>query len=319
MLTTPVIRACRARFPEAEIHFLTKPAYAELMTSNPYLNRVYTLHSKLPELADLLRKEGYDTILDLHNNLRTRRLAMLMGKYFERFNKINVHKWLKVNHLADILPQVHIVNRYLDAGKKLGLQDDQKGLDFFFAEADTNNEHALPKSFVCYAIGGQHQTKKMPNDLIVELCNRIERDVVLLGGKEDISSGDFIAQNTKNTINMCGRLSLAQSARLIQDAEQVITHDTGMMHIASAFQKRVLVLWGNTIPEFGMYPFRPHHDSINFEVNLGCRPCSKIGFSGCPNQHFHCMKRQDLVRIATAVNSFLDRKDQRSQDADTQN
>ncbi|MCX6271409.1 MAG: glycosyltransferase family 9 protein [Bacteroidetes bacterium] len=94
-------------------------------------------------------------------------------------------------------------------------------------------------------------------------------------------------------INTCGRLSLNESATLIRNASLVITHDTGLMHIAAAFSKNIISVWGNTIPEFGMYPYFPEdykgHSKILEVKGLRCRPCSKLGYKKCPEGHFKCM------------------------------
>jgi ADP-heptose:LPS heptosyltransferase len=109
----------------------------------------------------------------------------------------------------------------------------------------------------------------------------------------------IVAQTTTPIYNVCGTLALAGSAWVIKGADAVITPDTGMMHIAAAFNKRVISVWGNTIPAFGMYPFLPNHEqSYLSEVKgLSCRPCSKIGYAKCPKGHFNCMEQQDIPTI----------------------
>ena len=77
------------------------------------------------------------------------------------------------------------------------------------------------------------------------------------------------------------------------------------MHIAAAFKKIIISVWGNTIPEFGMYPYMPGEGSAIFEVKgLTCRPCSKIGFDKCPKGHFNCMMQQNEEEIAASVNKL---------------
>jgi ADP-heptose:LPS heptosyltransferase len=76
------------------------------------------------------------------------------------------------------------------------------------------------------------------------------------------------------------------------------------MHIAAAFKKPVVSVWGNTVPEFGMTPYYGNFKIRNskFEIqNLSCRPCSKIGFKTCPKKHFNCMMLQDNEAIAIAA------------------
>jgi ADP-heptose:LPS heptosyltransferase len=119
--------------------------------------------------------------------------------------------------------------------------------------------------------------------------------MVLLGGKEDSEEGDYIQkQFGELCFNACGKYNLGQSASLVRQANVIITHDTGLMHIASVFKKKIISIWGNTIPEFGMYPYLPHPDSQIIEIKgLQCRPCTKIGYESCPKKHFNCMKKID--------------------------
>ena len=111
---------------------------------------------------------------------------------------------------------------------------------------------------------------------------------MLLGGMEDIATGDAIAGYTEGQVyNACGKFSINQSASLVQQARLVISHDTGLMHIAAAFKKKIISLWGNTIPEFGMYPYFPDENSRILQVDgLSCRPCSKIGYDELSQRTF---------------------------------
>ena len=157
------------------------------------------------------------------------------------------------------------------------------------------NELELPEKYVALVIGGQHATKILPTDRLQEVCRKVNLPIVLVGGPEDRSSGEEIAQNQTEVINTCGDLSINQSAYLIKHAQKVITHDTGMMHISAAFKKEIISIWGNTVPEFGMYPYLSSEQSKILEVkNLSCRPCSKIGYKKCPKGHFKCMNQIDL-------------------------
>jgi len=131
---------------------------------------------------------------------------------------------------------------------------------------------------------------------LIELCTNISSPIVLLGGKEDADTAEKIVAalpDRKNIFQGCGSFNLNQSASLVKQARAVISHDTGLMHIAAAFKKEIWSIWGNTIPGFGMYPYQTHHHVIE-RNNLSCRPCSKIGYHHCPKKHFKCMEEQDL-------------------------
>ena len=222
-----------------------------------------------------------------------------LGVPSKSFHKINIEKWLLTTFKINLLPNKHIVDRYLDTVAHLGVRNDNLGLDYFLQDNESLlNRLELPEKYVVLVIGGQHSTKILPTDRLQEICKQIKLTVVLIGGLDDKSRGDEISQNQSEVINTCGDLSINQSAFLIKYAKKVITHDTGMMHVAAAFKKEIVSIWGNTVPEFGMYPYLADENSKMLEVkNLTCRPCSKIGYKKCPKGHFKCMNQIDLSLI----------------------
>lgn len=299
VLTTPVIRCIRKQMPDAVIHYLTKEKFRLILEHNPYIDSIFTIKKEVDEILLDLIAERYDFVIDLHNNLRTWRVKMALHSPSKAFNKLNFHKWLRVNLSINILPAVHIVDRYLDAASSLDIQYDGLGLDFFLDPEKSDTRKSLPVSFmngyVAIVIGGQHRTKMYPVDQLIELCRDLNKNIVLLGGPDDAENGAIITKELGSRVfNACGRYDLMESAWLLKDASHVITNDTGLMHIAAALNKNITSIWGNTIPEFGMYPyFSQESNAVNnmIEVkNLSCRPCSKIGYKECPKGHFRCMK-----------------------------
>lgn len=300
VLTTPVIRCVKNQVQNAEIHFVTKKSYKSILENNPYIDKLHLLDDSFSEMVNVLKNEKFDVILDLHKNMRTLKLKLALGVKAYSFDKLNIQKWLLVNMKINKMPNIHIVDRYLHTAKALGVINDGLGLDYFIPDKDQIdlNIYNIPEKYISFAIGGQHATKKLPNDKIIEIVKNQNYTVVLLGGKEDFENGGKIISQFNDTqcINLCGKLNLNQSAFVIQQSLALITHDTGLMHIAAALKKKVLAIWGNTVPELGMYPYLTEH--VNFEVkDLSCRPCSKIGFDKCPKTHFKCMTSQAVEKI----------------------
>lgn len=312
VLTTPVLRALAQQVPGAAVHVATKPGYRGLLEPNPYVAKVHTLNGPLNDLMSELKAEQFDFIVDLHNNLRTRLIKLRLGVKSSSFDKLNWPKWLLVNLKINRLPDVHIVQRYLAAAAPLGVKDDGRGLDYFIPAGQEVDVQTLPPAFqtgyVAVAIGAQHATKRLPLEKLVELCQRLApRPILLLGGPEDAPVAEAIIaeitthQSATPPIHQgCGRYSLHQSASLLRQASFVVSHDTGLMHIAAAFGKLIYSVWGNTVPEFGMYPFRTEFEKLEV-LGLPCRPCSKIGFAKCPQGHFKCMNEQRLDRAWPGV------------------
>jgi ADP-heptose:LPS heptosyltransferase len=313
VLTTPVVRCIKQQLKDAEVHYLTKRAFAGILSSNPYIDKVYSIEKDIGEVIDQLRSENYDHIIDLHHNLRTSVVKAKLGRPFTSFNKLNLEKWMLVNLKWDRMPAVHVVDRYMEAVKQLVVYNDDKGLDYFIPPHDEVDISQLFKGgakeirtplYIAFVIGAKHNTKQLPVEKIISVCRKINKPVVLLGGKEDAERGELIRAGAgEHVINACGKYNLNQSASLVRQADKVITHDTGLMHIAAAFKKTIISIWGNTVPAFGMYPYLPGEGSEIFEVKgLSCRPCSKIGYAKCPRGHFKCMNLIDEDAVAKAAN-----------------
>lgn len=288
-----------------ELHYLTKNSFAEMLINNAYIDKVHTIDKEIDSsLLEILRAENYDFIVDLHNNLRTFRLKSILKVKSKSFSKLNIRKWLLVNFKWNRMPPIHIVDRYIQTVKGLGVVNDGAGLDYFIPthlEVALNCLPALQsKGYVAIVIGGQHATKMMTTRKLIELCEALKEPVLLLGGPEDELRGRQIQEAIGEKVyNACGKFKLDESASLVKQALWVISHDTGLMHIAAAFKKKIISVWGNTVPELGMYPYLSHPDSMIIETkDLSCRPCSKIGYSKCPKGHFKCMDHAtaDMVR-----------------------
>jgi len=310
VLTTPVVRCLRKKYPQATIHYLTKNKFAGIVQSNPYLDKVFLLENDFNKTIQELENEEYDHIIDLHHNLRTLRLKNALREVpFHSFNKLNLKKWIYTNFKINSMPEKHIVDRYMATIQSLGVVNDGFGLDYFIPENEKVKEGDIPFShlhgYVAIAIGGAHNTKKLPVEKLQKLVAQIKYPIILLGGKEDFLNAEKIAESdTVKIYNACGKFSLNESADIIRSSKLVISHDTGMMHIAAAFKKNILSVWGNTVPSFGMTPYKTNYEV--FQVNkLWCRPCSKTGFDKCPLGHFKCMNDQSMDAIAESADSFL--------------
>jgi ADP-heptose:LPS heptosyltransferase len=282
VLTTPVVR-CLKEQTGAEVHYLSKQQFRGLLEPNPYIDKCHFIKEDVAEVLDELKPENFDEVIDLHNNLRSLKVKRALGVKSTSFEKHNLEKWLLVNAKINLLPDVHIVDRYMQTVAHFGVKNDGAGLDYYLtAEDELDLKKELPASFqngfVAFVIGGQHSGKMCSPKKIVEICKQIKSPVLLLGGPEDAAKGDLISREAgEHVYNAAGKFKLGQSAYLLKHANAVITHDTGLMHIASAFKKKIISLWGGTVPELGMYPYLPGEGSVILEHKHFMRPSSKLG------------------------------------------
>lgn len=294
VLTTPVIRCLKEQLPNAEVHFCTKRFYQNVLAGNSYINKFHVLDSTIYALICRLRIEKYDYIIDLHNNVRTNIIKTVLGVRSFTVNKLNWRKWLYVRLKVDVMPNQHVVDRYLATVYPLKVNDDGLGLDFFINPDDVVDLDQLPIThrfgYIAYAIGGQHLTKRLPISRMIELCYKLNSPIILLGSEQDRIAGQQVVETVGRELvyNACGLFNLSQSASLLQQSRVVFSHDTGLMHIAAALKKKVYSIWGNTTPQLGMYPYKTPYVVLE-RTGLNCRPCSKIGSNRCPTGRFECM------------------------------
>jgi len=325
VLTTPVVRCLKRQLVTAEVHYLTKGAFKPILEANPYIDKIHCLGSgdDLAALVEALREEDYDYVIDLHHNLRTLKVKRALGKKAFAFRKLNLEKWWYTNFKWNRLPAVHIVDRYMETVAGFGIRNDGAGLDYFIPEADALKAGDIPTAhqagYAGLVIGAALPTKKLPYHKLAEICERARHPMILLGGPEDAEVGEKLAAIDPIKIyNACGKFNINESAGLVRQAKLIVTHDTGLMHIAAAFRRPVLSIWGNTVPEFGMYPYYGDNYLSHFpgtgrelfgklpfammEVKgLSCRPCSKIGYQKCPKGHFKCMEMQPMEEVVREI------------------
>lgn len=300
LLTFPVLHGIIEKFPEAEIHFLTKEEHLPLLQLLPFEVKGVALQSSISATAKLLKKQRFDQIIDLHNNLRTLLLQWSMIRFqWSRVKKHNATKWNMTFFKTNKLRIPSIVERYAVAAK---VELTRKPIVLNLEQAAP---FSLPDAYAVWVLGAKFKTKQFPLEKIRETLALCDISMVLLGGKEESAMANNLSQEFPRIMNLVGKTDFFQAALVLSRAKLVITNDTGLMHLASFYNPPMLCLWGNTVPGFGMGPYGC--DKVeHFEVaELSCRPCSKIGYKECPKGHFKCMIQQDSSFLAKRISALF--------------
>lgn len=301
ILTTPLLRCLKTQLPSSQLHVITKPLSAQLLQGNPFIDSLIEYDGSALQLSEL-HSQHYDCIIDLHNNHRSRRLRRSFPCRSLVYRKENFAKFILVLLKRDIMSGRHVVDRYFDAVKPLGVVNDGKGLELspFTFQSPL---FSTSRPFVVIACGAQHETKRIPPDKIALIANSIDAPVALLGDNSDGLRIRHLALSS-NVVNLCGLTTLTESAAIISQASAVVTSDSAMMHVAAAYRRKVLALWGSTSPRFGFWAYAT--DRTDYTVpSLPCWPCRRMGSSRCPKGHFHCMMNQDYNAIVSQLKSIL--------------
>lgn len=300
VLCSPVVRHLKQS--GYNVTMITKSGFKALWRNNPNVDELILADEITEDILIDLKSRAFDCVVDLHNNSKSNKIKHALSVKSYTINKSNINKALLVWFKSKSFTSTHIVERYLDTIKPLIKRKDSLGLDFFEDAPSEKVTSIIEQKYGVYVIGGQHKGKMMSVDRMVELCKQISVPLYLLGGPEDKQTGQEVEkQGADLVINKAGELSLMDSVNLLKHATFVISHDTGLMHIASAYKKNIISLWGATTPELGFPPYKPGQDSVVLEAKHWLRPTSKLGKQRF-SKHINFINRIPIEQILKEIN-----------------
>ncbi len=314
LLTTPLIRAIRRRYPETDLTVATQSRYAPLFQCNPHITRVAAYDSREPlrAFARELRRLRLTHRLDLHRSLRSRLLRLQVGGRWTSYSKYRAARTiliqLKRNTYRDTRP---VAERYFDAAKSLGVSPDGNPAEVFLPQdaldrmqvALAERGHHASRTLLAFAPGASHATKRWPISHWIELVRHVTEgvvDVVVLGGPRDRHLGAALASAAPDrAFDMTGACTLLESAALLKLSRTAVAGDTGLLHLATAVGTPIVGLYGPTVEAFGFFPYQARGTVL--EQPLSCRPCSAFGGPKCPLGHHDCLASLAPVQVARAI------------------
>jgi heptosyltransferase-2 len=289
LLSTPVIRALKQKYPNSEIDFIVKEQYKDAVKFNPNISNIIVYDpGNVNSIKDELKNNGYNLIIDLQNNFRSRAIIQNINTEIKRFHKPSIKKFLFVRFKINLMRELKTIPQmYAEAAD---VQLDENGLDLFIPD-NIEPQIEKVKSYIGLCPGSKHFTKCWPQEYFIDLGNSLMSkglDVAVIGGKDDLIVCEYVSGQIKGSINLCNENDLFQTAANIKHCKAVVCNDSGLMHTASAVGIPVIAIFGSTVKEFGFVPY--HVSNLILEnKSLSCRPCSHIGLPECPRKHFKCM------------------------------
>lgn len=301
ILTTELVRLVRKLYPDAEIDYLIQKEYAELLENNSRINNILKYDKKITMAENnrnrekYLKKNKYDLVIDLHNNIRSRYYRKGIYKNLLKLKKYRIEKFAMVHFNNSFNEMPHVTERYYNAISKLGIERDDRGLEVWLPNelAYKATENKEKSNIIGIAPGAKHFTKMFPKEKLILLF----KELLLIYPKHKfkifgISSDKPISKILKEIGNdkvedFCGELSLLETAKEIDECDVLLTNDSGLMHLAAARKVPTLAIFGSTVPQFGFSPYGNRSEIV--EVDIDCRPCTHIGRDKCPKGHFNCM------------------------------
>lgn len=327
VLSSLLVRTLRDRFPEAEIDYLVKSEYADLVRHNPHLSHVleFSQVDELSEHRQRIRNAGYDVIIDIHDSLRSRYLCLGHANVV-RINKRKLARFLLVRMKLNVYDAFggspSVAERYLETVEPLGVKNDGKGLELFLGDGEVGCVSAVLKEsgvsdgipFIGICPTSRHFNKMWAAEGFAEAGAKLAHDhscpVVVFGSTEESERCAEVAEMIEKrqpqvqVLNLAGRLSLLETAAVMDRCSVIISNDSGLMHIAAARKRKVLAVFGPTVKELGFFPYGTVSTVVEHK-SLSCRPCTHIGLPHCPLGHFKCMKEISPGVVLAAAEQIL--------------
>ena len=310
LLTTPVLRAIKTRWPESHLALLTRDRFAPVVEGNPHVDEIIRLGgaADTEALHDLIEDElagPWDLLVDLHGSIRSRLVwrNVAAGQKI-RYSNLRLNRWLLIWCRVDFYgPEPPSVpEKYAKCLEKFGVRLDKRPCEIFLHDADREEATRLidaqwdaGQKYLAVAPGAAWPNKRWPAENFAEAAKRIAGqqglNVVLLGGAGDMEVCTEVAAGLEGVphLNLCDKLSLRGSAAALEGAAHLITNDTGLMHLATAVGTPLTAVFGPTVKQFGYFPYRAENAKV-VETDLWCRPCTHNGRKHCPLGHFRCMR-----------------------------
>lgn len=323
VLTSALIRCIKKQYPDARIDYVIKKQFRQLIEHNPKITKIYTVDSSkglkgLKEIKSEIKAEKYDVFLDIHKNMRS--LFIRTGSKANKILTFKKHIFKRtlltsfgIDKYTTVTP---VYKRFVQAAQSIGVNYDNKGTELYIStEIDEKIKRELysknilgNKPYVLLCPGASFKNKQWLPERFAELANKLINtanvNVVLAGGKAEEDICKYIVQETNGkAFDFSVRLNILESAIVAKYAKVVVANDTGMLHIAEALKVPVVGIYGPTARQLGYYPILA--ESQVAEVDLPCRPCTKMGTGTCPKKHWKCMKDISTSMVYEKVSTLL--------------
>ncbi len=300
VLTTPLLRAIRARHPNADITFVVQSRYADLLAGNPAIARVVARapRESIGALAGRLSAHWYDVRIDLQDSLRSRHLRRLLGGAWGVVNRRRVARLALIWFGIDLYrTHVPAAEQYFEAAVGLDVRPDGAPAEVFPTPVDEERAAAIaPERAVALVPGARWANKRWPAGHWRALADQLAgRGLPLVA----VGSADERPLLQGPGVIEAYGLSLGTTAAVLRRARVVVANDTGLLHLATAVRRPVIALVGPTVAAFGYFPYGVPAEVL--ERPLPCRPCTPAGSHHCPLGHHRCMIEIEPDAVAAAV------------------
>jgi len=325
VIALPILRALRKKFPEAHVTMLITNRIKDIVEGDPCIDELITLDtSKVSQIIKTfagaikkIRKGKFDLTVDLEQYLRTSALFAYLSRARIRvgFDTSNQWRGFLFTHKVPFNPDQHVLDCFSDLINAVGVSLPIKKLEKLWITAE-DREFALKflkasgisddELKIGIHVGSSENTlsKRWPKERFAQLADKLMQEyrakVIFVGGpNEMLDIEDVIKLMNAEPINAVRKMSLQQTAALLEKCNLFIGNDSALMHIAAAMGAPTIGLFGPSLPSwFG--PYGEEHMAIYKSV--GCNPCYIPHFGKIPK----CAKGENICMKAITVDDVME-------------
>lgn len=300
ILSTALLELVHQQYPEARVDILVRKGNEGLLANHPFVHEVLVWDKKKNKYRDLLRllryirAQSYDVVINLQRFGATGLLTALSGaRQTIGYDKNPFSRFFTHKGQHRIEPGIHEIDR--NAALLVGRYDQRRVKPKLYpSEGDYAAVEPLQsRPYICIAPTSVWFTKQYPKEKWVDLIRHLPAmyTVYLLGAPTDTEACNWIQQAVKSPstiINLSGKLTLLQSAALMEGAVMNYVNDSAPLHLCSAMNAPTTAIFCSTVPSFGFGPLADNSVIVETTVDLDCKPCGLHGYKKCPLGHFLC-------------------------------
>ncbi|MDD5128773.1 MAG: lipopolysaccharide heptosyltransferase II [Candidatus Omnitrophica bacterium] len=324
LLSTPVIKALRQKYPQAYISMIVSPYARDIVEANPYLDEVIIYDKDIKhkswmrslKFASRLRKKRFDLAVILHPTNRMHLIAFLAGiplrlGYNRKFGFLNN---LRKKHSKQEGLR-HEAEYNLDLFKELGISGNAR--DLFMPIKEESEEWArdllasngIKETDKLLAInpGASCPSKIWPADRFAQVAEILAKQynlkILVVAGAKDIPQANMVARKLGDkALNLSGKTSLSHLASMLKRCSLFISNDSGPVHIASSLGVPVISIFGRNQPGLSPRRWGPLGKRDKYlHKDIGCIQCLA---HNCKKE-FACLKAISVDDVLSAAESIL--------------
>jgi heptosyltransferase-2 len=313
VLSTPLIRGIKDKYPDCSVTVLTTPVAREIFVGHPVVKEVICYDKRGKDkglggffrLVRLLRERNFNKVYSVHRSGRTCLLLWFAGIVERVGYRQSKLPWLFTRQIERPIDKHEVLR-----GLSLLELSDQNIDNLPDLEVGDVPVLETDRPYIVLFPSSAWFTKQWHGEGFREVARffREERGyrVIILGSKKEQDYNQSIMSGIE-VEDRTGQTSIKETMSLVKGASLVVCNDSFSLHLASAFKRPTVVVFCATSPSFGFGPWNNRRAAVVEMEGLSCKPCRRHGSNVCPTGTNLCMtgvKSERVVRVAEQMMSI---------------